>query len=399
MSQPEPTAPEAASAAANPGDLSGLRRRLDAVDQDLVATLAQRMRLIRQTAQLKAMTTHQVRDSLREEEMLERLGQQAREAGLPPYFVTAIYREILDYSVRCQGDHLVGEIGAEAASTPPRTLRIGYQGVEGAYSRQAAAHHFEAEERPVEYRGFASFRALLEAVDQGRIDRALLPVENTTAGSINEAYDLLASLPLSVVGEEVLEVDHCLVVLDATVSMEEIRRVTSHPQALAQCTDFLASHPAIIVEPGTDTALAVEQMMTGGDRSLAAIASRQAARHHGGHVLRRGLANQRRNYTRFLVVSKSPVRVDLRVPAKTSILFQVTHQPGALLRSLSVLESHGINLTKLESRPILDSPWTYRFYADLEANLDESRVQTALEELSAATVNLRVLGCYARRQI
>ncbi|MBZ0114616.1 MAG: bifunctional chorismate mutase/prephenate dehydratase [Thermoanaerobaculia bacterium] len=392
LSMPSPPSLSATETTVN--DLGELRRELDAVDTDLVTTLARRMQLIRRTAELKSMTTHQVRDSLREEEMLARLGRQAESVGLPPYFVTSIFREILDYSVRCQGDHLVGEIATEPSTAG---LTVGYQGVEGAYSLNAGKKHFQESRRATEFRGFFSFRDLLEAVDQGRIDRAVLPIENTTAGSINEAYDLLATLPLSVVGEEILLIDHCLIVLDETVQLEEIRTVTSHPQALAQCTNFLGSTEGLVVEPGPDTAMAVERLISEGDRTLAAIASREAADRHGGHVLRRELANQKNNYTRFLIISKTPVRVDPRVPAKTSVLFQVAHQPGALLRCLAALDGHGINLTKLESRPVLDAPWTYRFYADLDANLESLEVQKALSEMTQSTVNLRVLGCYPKR--
>ena len=374
-------------------DLSALRRELDAVDSSLLSTLADRMRLIRRTAELKSMTTHQIKDSLREEEMLERLAALAEKKGLPPYFVTAIYREILDYSVRCQGQLLTEDSALESEEP----LVVGYQGVEGAYSLMAAKRHFQLPRSASEFIGYQTFRDLLEAVDQGRIDRAMLPIENTTAGSINEAYDLLATLPLSVVGEEILEVDHCLIVLDETVTLDEIRRITSHPQALAQCTDFIASIEGLSVEPWPDTAMAVQRLEEQGDRTLAALASHEAATKNGRHILRRGLANQRTNYTRFLEISRTPIRVDLRVPCKTSILFQVTHQHGALLRCLSVLDQNNINLSKLESRPVLDSPWTYRFYADLEGNLDDKNVQAALATLSKTTVNLRVLGCYPKR--
>jgi len=224
----------------------------------------------------------------------------------------------------------------------------------------------------------------------------MLPVENTTAGSINEAYDLLASTHLSVVGEEVLRVEHCLVGL-AGVELTDIRRVYSHPQALAQCSAFLAGLDDCTVEAFTDTAMSVQRVRDEGEPSHAAIASERAAALYGLSVIARNAENQTSNYTRFMVVSRKALRFDERVACKTSLIFSTRHEQGALLRCLNVLAERGLNLTKLESRPRMHSPFEYNFYVDFEGNLESEAVQKALEEMRSHTAYLKVLGSYPAR--
>jgi chorismate mutase/prephenate dehydratase len=330
-------------APADPGTAGIGRRRgeLDRVDRELLATLAERQQLIEETARWKAAEADFLRDPAREQEMLGRLREAARELGLDGFYVTALFRRILDHSVRFQTDHLNGHHAGAAAET----LVVAYQGTDGAYSHLAAQHHFSGRGRAVDYRGCDTFAAAVEAVEDGTAASALLPIENTTAGSINEVYDLLAQRDLWLVGEEVLKVDHCLAAL-SPVPLAEVRRVLSHPQALAQCSDFLRALAHVTVEAYADTAMAARRVRDEQDPSLAAVASEEAARLYGLAILRRGIANQESNYTRFVAVARQPVRPDPRVPAKTSLAFVTVHEHGALARCLEVLARHGLNLTK-----------------------------------------------------
>jgi chorismate mutase/prephenate dehydratase len=344
---------------------------------------------------VKAAAADFVRDPRREAAMLRRLEEAAREKGLDSFFVGRLFRQILDHSVRFQTDHLVGHHDAERAGRP---LTVAYQGTEGAYSHVAAQHHFEAR-RPgphhaaPAYQGCTTFREALEAVEAGAADVALLPIENTTAGSINEVYDLLSEKRLWLVGEEVLKVEHCLLALQQ-VPLTHIRRIASHPQALAQCSRFLARQAHVRVESYADTAMAARRLLEERDLSAAAIAGEEAARLYGLEVIARDVANQEGNFTRFVAVAREPVRPDLRVPCKTSLAFVTLHEQGALARCLAVLAEHGLNLTKLESRPLYGSAWKYLFYADFEGNAADPRVDAALSDLEPLTRQLRVLGSY-----
>lgn len=374
-------------------DLAQLRRHLDQVDARLIEALADRQRLIRQTARIKAVSEADVRDRPREKQLLGRLADRGEGLGLDRRLVTAVFREILDHSVRCQGDHLVH--GTDPILDSALPIEVAFQGTDGAYSHQAAIHHFGSRERPHHYRGYGSFREMLAAVEQGRCAYAMLPIENTTAGSINEAYDQLAQSSLSIVGEEALKVEHCLLACEP-VAPETLRQVASHPQALTQCSELIDSLgcEALAV---FDTAGAARQVAEDGDRTLGALASATAADLYGLCILRRNVANQRTNTTRFFVVGRSAVDVDRRVPAKTSLLFRLCNRPGGLAHALTALASRGLDLTKLESRPVLDAPWESLFYADVVGHLTDPRMIAALEEMAGLTTQLRVLGCYPAR--
>lgn len=388
------TQTEGGAAAGAPDGLESLREELDRVDGTILAALAERHRLIEETARLKAAGADFLRDPAREEALLARLRERARTLGLDGFWVTGLFRQIVEHSVRFQTDHFTGH----HAEPGVRPLVVAYQGTDGAYSHLAAQRHFAGRPQGLELRGFSTFAEAAEAVETGEADSALLPIENTTAGSINEVYDLLAERELWLVGEEVLKVDHCLAAL-SPVPLGQVRRVLSHPQALAQCSEFLRGLSHVTVEAYADTAMAARRVRDEQDLSLAAVASEEAARLYGLAVLRRGIANQEANYTRFVAVARQPVRPDPRVPAKTSLAFVTVHEQGALARGLEVLARHGLNLTKLESRPLFDSPWQYRFYLDFEGSTADPDVDRALAELEPLTRHLRVLGSYPLRRL
>lgn len=372
-------------------DLTSIRERLSAADRALVDALAARQRLVAEVAQVKAAGSAALRDVSREEDVLTRVGELGRENGLDPFHVTRVFREILGHSLRTQESLL-----APGSDERPAVLSVGYQGSEGAYSHLAGQRHFGAWTGGVAYRGYQGFEALLEAVEAEEIDRAILPLENSTSGTITPNYDLLARMNLSIVGEEIQEVDHCLVALEPT-PLSQLRLILSHPVALAQCGRFLATLPHCRVEPFTDTAMSARRIREEGDATQAAVASEEAARIHGLVILRRGIADNRENFTRMAVVAKRPEPCDPRVPAKTSLIFATRHEEGALLRCLTVLAEHHLNLTKLESRPRPGAPFEYLFHLDFEGNLAEAEVSGAVRELQSRASFVKVLGSYASR--
>jgi chorismate mutase/prephenate dehydratase len=372
-------------------ELARIREKLDAVDGGIVDALCERRRLVIEAGRLKASGGARLRDLPREEDVLTRLVARAREAGLDEFFLTRVYREILGHSVRLQEAALAPQ-GPPAAAP----LRVGYQGGEGAYSHIAARRHFGPREGGTIYRGCGTFEEMLEAVRSGALDRAVLPIENTTSGSVDLAYELLTRMDLALVGEEVQEVDHCLLALEE-VPLSRIRRVYSHPVALAQCGRFLAGLGDCHVEAFADTALAARKVRDDDDLSQAAIASEEAARLYGLAVLRRGIADQRENYTRMVIVAAKPADFDVRIPCKTSLLFATRHEEGALVRCLNVLADHHLSMTKLESRPRPHNPWEYLFYVDFEGNLADPRVAEAVRTMAAHTSFLKVFGSYPAR--
>lgn len=370
-------------------NLADLRRALDDLDKVILHALGERARLTEDITAVKAEGAHPLKDGEREAALLAHRAAYGERLGLDPAVVRRIYHEILEDSVRRQRDWLQ----APAADGPP--LVVAYQGTEGAYGHEAATRHFGVERRPVSFKAYRSFRETAEAVQRGDALRGVLPIENSTAGSVHEVYDLLFRLNLAVVGEEVLEVRHCLLALPGA-TLETVQRVHSHPQALAQCSEFLAEHPHLETEQSANTALAAERVGKEGRIDQAAIASADAGDRYGLVALARDIANQAENFTRFLVVSAMPQDCDPLHDAKVSLVFGTKHERGALVRCLNVLADEGLSLTKLESRPKPGAAWEYVFYVDIEGHLTEPRVQSGLAGLAQATQFLRVLGCYPR---
>ena len=374
-------------------DLAVLRKSLDDIDAVLVSALGERARLARQIAQVKAAGDGPVRDADRETALLQHRSAFGERLGLDPAFVRRIFREILDDSVRRQHDAL-----QTSAAEAEQEMKVSFQGTEGAYGHQAALQHFAVSRRPIVFKAYATFKEMLEAVVEGHTDRAMLPIENTTAGSVYESYDLLLRFNLALVGEEIVDVRHCLLGV-ADVPLESLRRIHSHPQALSQCSEFLSALKQCEGVSAGNTALAAKLVRELNDPAQAAIASEEAGAHFGLHVLRRDIANQPVNYTRFVVVAAAPVECDPRIAAKASMVLATRHEHGALVRCLNVIADEGLNVTKLESRPRPGTPWEYVFYVDVEGHLSSPRMQAALAGLAERTVFLKVLGCYPAREL
>ncbi|HEX7477364.1 MAG TPA: prephenate dehydratase [Polyangiales bacterium] len=285
---------------------------------------------------------------------------------------------------------------ADAKDSSKAAAIVAYQGSDGAYSQLAVEQYFGETGKPVECRGYPSFEAALRAVECGAAHYAMQPIENTTAGSINEAYDLLAHMNLYVVGEEVLRIQHCLVGL-AGAQTSELRRIYSHPQALLQCSRFLGSLTDCSVQSFADTATSVKRVRDEHDRTQAAIASERAAQLHGLQILQRDIANQRDNFTRFVLVARTAAHYDEHTTCKTSLIFTTRDEQGALVRCLNILAEHGLNLTKIESRPRPETPWEYLFYVDVDGNIASANVAAALSAMQRHTIFFKVLGSYPAR--
>ena len=266
-------------------------------------------------------------------------------------------------------------------------MRIAFQGTAGAYSEEALLKAFP-EAKPV---GFPTFHQVFEAVEAGEAELGVVPVENTTAGSINQTYDLLLESDLHVVGEIVHRVEHCLLAPKGT-ALKDLHAVKSHPQALAQCDGFLARMRLTPI-PVFDTAGAAKELAEHPEPGLAAIASRRAAELYGLEVLAENIEDYPHNYTRFFVIGHKELPRG-QGPYKTSIVFAVRHRPGGLLEALSVFAEAGVNLTKLASKPRSDKPLSYLFYLDLEGHLEDPRPAQALLLLLRRVAFLKVLGSY-----
>lgn len=374
--------------------LDQIRTKIDQLDEAIVKALGERQQIIREVISGKLERADEIRDPEREEKLLARIRQKAPEAGLDPYFLEQLFREIIQNSVRYQTHMLVDHLNEKLHE---QTIRVSYQGTDGAFSHQAAIRHFKLRYSNVECVGYTRFEEAADAVERGDVDVSILPIENTTAGSINDTYDLLNEKNLFVTGEEVLHINHCLMAPEE-VQVSNIRRVISHPQAIAQCSRFLTSLPRCQVETYFDTAMAARKVRDDADLSQAAIASSYAAEIYGLQILKSNLANQSENFTRFVIVGREPITVDPQINCKTSLIFTTVDEKGALLKCLNLLGDHGINMTKLESRPRMGHPWQSLFYLDIEGNMSDQRIADTLKMLEKKSQYLKVLGSYPIRE-
>lgn len=270
--------------------------------------------------------------------------------------------------------------------------RVAFQGEPGAFSEAAVQQLLGGGIRTVPR---ATFDATFRAISEGAADALLVPVENTLAGSVVRVYDLLLESGLEICGETVLRIEHHLMGCPGA-TFADIRSVASHPVALAQCERFFEQHSALKRVPAEDTAGSVREVMGRGEKSFGAIAGRQAAERYGAVILRESIQDNPENFTRFVLLlpPEEAQRYRAKDARKMSLAMRLAHRPGALLASLEPFSRHGLNLLKIESRPIHGKPFEYQFYVDVEAD-GRDALDQALREVRSATSDLRVLGLYA----
>ncbi|MTH48426.1 bifunctional chorismate mutase/prephenate dehydratase [Intestinirhabdus alba] len=369
--------------------LLALREKISALDAKLLALLAERRELAVEVGKAKLLSHRPVRDIDRERDLLDRLITLGKAHHLDAHYITRLFQLIVEDSVLTQQALLQQHLN----KINPHSARIAFLGPKGSYShlaaRQYAARHFE---QFIES-GCAKFADVFNQVETGQADYAVVPIENTSSGAINDVYDLLQHTSLSIVGEMTIAIDHCVLV-SGTVGLEAIETVYSHPQPFQQCSKFLSRYPHWKIEYTESTSAAMEKVAQTKSSHVAALGSEAGGVLHGLQVLERIEANQAQNITRFIILARKAIEVSDQVPAKTTLLMATGQQAGALVEALLVLRNHNLIMTRLESRPIHGNPWEEMFYLDVQANLASAQMQKALKELGEITRSMKVLGCY-----
>ena len=352
-------------------NIEELRKDIDDTDKKLVQLLYERLSLASQIGRAKRKNGQPMVSLDRENEVLENVSRLSSVRGMDTESVISVFREIIKLSR-----------GTQAA-------RVAFQGEPGAYSQQAAINAFGhgTETVPME-----NLEDVFRAVDSGETAYGVVPVENSLEGSIARTYDLLLESELKVAGEIELRVRHCLIVNPGT-TLDSIRRIYSHPQALGQSQAFL-KHMDWELIPTYDTAGSVKLIKENNITDGAAIASAEAARVYGMTVLSCALEDNPHNYTRFFILAREDAPPTGR--DKTSLVFSVKHKPGMLYRFLGDLAENGLNLTKIESRPTRTAPWEYNFYLDFEGHRLDAAVMDTLCQLEGYASFIKVLGSYPR---
>lgn len=373
-------------------DLLKLREQIDVIDRQIVSLYEQRMDICSQVAEYKIETGKKVFDRQREMEKLASV-KALTHNEFNSHGVEELFEQIMSMSRKLQYQLLAQHgstgklpfIGVDELEKS--RARVVFQGAEGAYSQAAMTQYFGEQ---IQSFHVDTFRDAMSAIDEGSADFAVLPIENSTAGIVSEIYDLLVEFENYIVGEQIIQVRHCLLGVPGT-KIEDIHTVYSHPQSLMQSSRFLAGYDWKQISM-QNNAFAAQKVAEEGDRSQAAIASEYAAKVYGLEVLRRGVNQEQDNSTRFIIVTNQ--KIFRKDAGKVSICFELPHQSGSLYHMLSHFIYNNLNMCRIESRPIEDRSWEYRFFIDFEGNLADSAVKNALRGLRDEARNMKILGNY-----
>lgn len=373
-------------------DLLELRNELDGIDRNIVELYEKRMAVCEQVAAYKIETGKRVFDKEREQQKLKAVSALAHNE-FNAYGVKELFEQIMSMSRKLQY-RLLAENGKggnlafhEMLEMDKTKCRVVFQGAEGAYSQAAMIEYFGEE---VNCFNVDTFRDAMLAIDEGSADFAVLPIENSTAGIISEVYDLLVEFENYIVGEQIIPIEHCLLACEGA-NIEDINTVYSHPQSLMQSSEYLRESGWQQISM-KNNAFAAQKVANEKNLTQAAIASEYAAKVYGLQVLKKGVNDLKENSTRFIIVTNQ--KVFSPEAKKISLCFEINHESGALYHALSHLIYNGLNMSKIESRPLTGRNWEYRFFVDFEGNMQDSAVKNALRGLREETRNMKILGNY-----
>ncbi|EKO3950707.1 prephenate dehydratase [Vibrio fluvialis] len=376
--------------------LEDIRLRLNELDDQLLSLFSERRKLSIEVAKSKVETSKPVRDAAREQQLLVKLIHAGKDKyQLDAQYITKLFHTIIEDSVLLQQAYLQNL--ANPQSRKP-LARVAFLGSKGSYSHLATREYFSRKNTELIELNCEQFKEVTRTVESGHADYGVLPIENTSSGSINEVYDLLQHTTLYIVGEITQPIEHCLVATK-DIRLEDLKVLYSHPQPHQQCSEFLSRLKGVKLETCASTADAMKKVQELNRTDVAAIGNASSGKLYGLQAIQGNIANQTENHTRFIVVARKPVEVSPQIPAKTTLIMSTSQEAGSLVSTLLVLQRYGINMTKLESRPIMGNPWEEMFYVDLEAHLDSEEMQQALVELTRLTRHLKVLGCYPSENV
>lgn len=375
-------------------DLNALRDRINDIDDQIIALFVERMQTAAKIAGEKAEKNLPVLDMRREKAVLQRVMEKAGEEF--EVYANKLYQTMFDISRSYQAGLLTAETPlsraiAESIRTPrlefPKKAVVACQGVEGSYAERACNRLFSMPSTMY----FSNFESVFNAVEKGFCQYGVLPIENSSAGSVTEVYDLMVRHKFYIVRGLKLHISHSLLAKRGT-KLENIREIISHEQALQQCSSFLKSMPDVKITVFENTASAAKYVAESDRTDIAAISSPDCAKLYGLEALRDDVQNNGNNFTRFICIAK-----DMEIYAgsnKVSLMLSVAHRPGSLHEMIGKVSCKGLNLCKLESRPIPEKDFEFRFYFDLDASVFSPEVVTVLKDMEQAADTFSFLGCY-----
>lgn len=366
-------------------DLATTRDEIDHIDAQIVALFEKRMELVEEVIKYKLENNLEIFQSSREKEVIQKNIARLKNPELASY-LDNFFSDLMNISKSYQATFIPPVKKYQSAPAVENPV-VGYQGVPGSFSSMAMHSYFG----DVQSKCYTSFHDVFEAIENDEIDYGILPLENSSTGAINDNYDLVRDYNFYIVGECKIKIEHNLLGIRGA-KLEDINEVFSHPQGLLQTSEFLEGHPAIKATSFSNTAASAKYVSELQDPTKGAIASIQAGELYGLDVIARNIENSTSNTTRFIVVAKNlQVRPDA---SNITIIFTLAHEVGSLYNVLKTMKDHQLNLTRLESRPIVGKDWQYYFYIDFQGNLDDANVQEAISHLGSLAVKFNVIGNY-----
>lgn len=371
-------------------DLQKTREKIDVIDSQIVELFKARMELTNEVAAYKIKTGKKVFDKEREEQKLDTLSGKV-EDNFHKQAIRELFSQIMSISRKRQYA-LISEGKSDIPFTKVKGLdeskkkKVVFFGEKGSYTEQAMEAYFGTD---IESCNKNTFKGVLELLREGKAEYGVLPIENTSTGGITDIYDLLSQYDICIIGQHVVKVEQALVGLPGA-KIEDIKKVYSHPQGLMQCEKYLEEHPNMKKETFSSTAGGAKKVLEDGDITQAAITSERAAKLYGLEVLQPCINHVDNNYTRFIIITNK--KIYFEDADKVSIYFEIPHKSGSLYQILSHFIYNDLNLTKIESRPMREKSWEYRFFVDFQGNLEEPGVQNALFGIKEEAANIKILG-------
>lgn len=370
------------------------RNEINNIDKNIVKLLAERKELVLKIAQSKIQNNQAIRDIEREKKLLQELISFGKKYHLPPEYITRLFQLIIEESVLTQKELLKKFCDQNSLILSS----FSFLGPKGSYSHIAACEYADRHFKTCIIKECSTFEEVILSVENSQSDYAVLPIENSFSGSINEVFDLLKKTNLFIIGEINIFINHCLLAVKK-IELHKIRKVYSHPQPFQQCSNFIKKFPDWKIKYTKSTADAMKKIAKYNEITNAALGSEIGSKIYRLNILSKNLANQKKNTTRFILLNRNPVNISSKIPTKTTLMFSTSQESGALAKVLLILQEKKLIMKKLTSQTIYKNPWEEMFYIDIQGNLLSESMKHTLEKIQKITKFVKILGCYPSENI
>lgn len=378
----------------NKNSLLVFRNEINDIDEKIVTLLAKRKNLILEIAELKIENHKPIRDIERERKMLQELIILGKKYHLKPEYITRLFQLIIEESVLTQ-EKLLKKF---CDNNKLNLTSFSVLGPKGSYSYIAASEYANKNFQKCTIKEYLTFEEVILSVENNQSDYAVLPIENTSSGSINEVLNLLKKTNLFIIGEINIFVNHCLLSIKKT-SLHEIKTVYSHPQPFQQCSNFIQKFPQWEIKYTKSTADAMKKIIKYNSIHNVALGSEIGSKIYGLNILLKNLANQEKNITRFVLLHRNSIKVSSNIPTKTTLIFSTGQESGALSEILSIFKENKLIMKKITSQSVYKNPWEEMFYIDIQANLSSESMKNNIKRIKKKTKFIKILGCYPSENI